>query len=243
MQKLEKWIAINDLHCPYQDKHCVELVLKFIHEQNPQGVVILGDLADFYQLSRFGRDPSRRDELADDLDEAAEILGSLRGIAPKARMVFLKGNHEDRLQKYLWTQSPELASLKQLQLSELLRLQQHRIEYYPDKDEFQLGDLHFMHGDIIRTHAGYTAKAMYDKHGVTLIHAHSHRDGKYTVRHRNGNFAVWENYCLCRLDPEYDTFPNWSQGFSVITMAGNRPYVEQIAIINRKFVYGGEIHE
>ena len=47
--------------------------------------------------------------------------------------------------------------------------------------------------------------------------------------------------CLCSLDPDWITHPNWQQGFSVVTIIRERFWVEPIQINNRKFIYGGKL--
>lgn len=236
-----KILVFNDLHIPFQDDKCVEFVLSFAKRTKPQRAVILGDMIDCYSISRFDKDPARHNDLQADLDRAVEFLQSLRSILPASQIWYMEGNHELRFQKYLWKKAPELSCLRSLSLTGLLGLKDLGIKYF--KDTKQLGDLYFCHGDIIRKHAGYSAKAMYDRHGVTMIHGHSHRDGKYTHRTHEGHFAVWENYCLCTLDPEYIELPDWTQGFSLVTMIGKRPYVEQIPIINGSYIYGGKLYK
>ena len=90
--------------------------------------------------------------------------------------------------------------------------------------------------------SGYSAKAHYDKYGTTMLHGHTHRDGKFTHRTLDGHKAVWENYCTCSLNPEYVEHPDWTQGFAVVTMFGKRPYVEQVPIIDGMFLYGGKVY-
>ncbi len=235
---MRKWIVLNDLHIPFQDKVCVKLALDFIKRVRPYGVILLGDIVDFYQISRFAKDPSRANLLQDDIDEAVNFLRELSKLA--SNIHYLRGNHEARLQKFLWSTSPCLSSLDSLQVPSLLKFKELGVTYHPDR--FKVGDMTFIHGKFVRRHAGYSAKAHYDKYGVTMMHGHTHRDAKYTIRTMDGHKAVWENYCMCSLDPEYDDFPNWTQGFSLVTFVGKRPYVEQIAVIAKSYVYGGKMY-
>lgn len=239
--KLTKWVIINDHHFPFEDKRICRAQVEFIKREKPTGVIHLGDLVDFYQCSRFNKDPKRANQLQCDIDQGVEFLSEIRSVNAKMKIKFIPGNHEKRLKKYLWGDAPALASLRALQLEPLLQLKKLRIEFC--SDGLQIGDMSFFHGDIVRKHASYTAKAMFEKHGVTLMAGHTHRDGKYTVRNRRGHFAVWENYCSCSLWPEYADFPNWSQGFACVTFADNRPYVEQVAVIGKKYIYGGKVYK
>lgn len=239
MIKLRKAVVINDHHFPFQDNRICQAQIDFIKNTKLDYVLLLGDIMDFYQCSHFCKDPDREGQLQVDIDAGVEFMTKVRKAAPKSEIRFIPGNHELRLKKYLWGDAPALASLRSLRIKELLKLRENRIIYC--NDGTQVGDMFFFHGDIVRKHASYTAKAMFDKHGVTLMMGHTHRDGKYTVRNRRGHFAVWENYCSCSLHPEYIDHPNWTQGFSCITFANKRPYVEQIPIIGNKYIYGGKV--
>ena len=63
-------VVISDLHIPYQDRPVVRLLLRFLAEQQPYAIHILGDLIDFYAISRFERDPVRATGLQAELDAA-----------------------------------------------------------------------------------------------------------------------------------------------------------------------------
>lgn len=239
--KTQTTVAINDLHGDFYDPIAFGLVIDFIKREKPDNVVLVGDIVDFYKVSRFDKNPNRIDSLQNELDFVHDkLLKPIRQAVPEAKIHYVEGNHELRLRKYLWRKAAELASLRVLNIKDLLGLKELDITYH---EKFhKIGDLYFFHGDVIRKHSGYTARAMYEKHGITLLHGHSHRDGKYTVRTRKGQFAVWENYCLCVLNPEYVDFPNWSQGFAYITHIGNRPFCEQIPIISGSYIFGSQIY-
>jgi hypothetical protein len=71
---------------------------------------------------------------------------------------------------------------------------------------------------------------------------HSHRLGVYYQTNVRGVHASYENGCLCDLKPEYVNYPNWQQGFSVVSVDdGGWFNVQQIPILNRhRFYYGSE---
>ena len=235
-------IHLNDTHIPYHDPVSVGLTLDFIKDKKPDKLILQGDICDFYSCSRFNKDPARIDSLQDDLDQTLNFLDSCRQAAPDAEIHYIQGNHERRLQRYMWNQAQALSSLRALKLPVLLKFKELKINYH--LKFYKIGDLHCTHGTVIRRHAGYTAKAEFDNNGCSGMSGHTHRDGKYTVRNRTGHFVWFENYCLCDLNPEYiEGIANWTQGFSVVTTVGKRPYVEQIPIIGHKYIYNGKIVE
>jgi len=234
-------VVLNDTHGNFVDPVALRLVLDFIKREQPDNVVLNGDIMDFYKISQFDKDPARLTTLQEEIDFVYDnILGPIRKAVPDAKIDYVQGNHEARLRKYLWKKASELASLRALNIDALLRLRELNITYH--EKMHKIGDLYFFHGEVIRQHSGYTAKAMFDRKGVSLIHGHTHRDGKYTLRNLNGQYAVWENYCLCSLEPEYIDFPNWTQGFAYITHVGKRPMCEQVPIISGSYIFGGKIY-
>ncbi len=235
--------VFQDTHNPFQDQRVVREVELFLFELQPELMVYPGDMGDFYQLSKFNKDPERADKLQTDLDSTALLFKRHREGMPNTRMIFALGTHEDRLRRFLWGNSPALKSLRCLTVEGLYKLKENEIECV-DFEEGVLINGNFMviHGDLVRAHAGYTAKGMSDKHGGSGIHGHSHRGGSYFKRDRFGVYGWWENFCLCTLNPDWIQNPNWQQGFSLVHFKGDRFWVEQMQIINRKFMYGGKTY-
>ena len=132
---------------------------------------------------------------------------------PNAKPLFLLGNHEDRLRKYLW-RHPELWGLEALKLPSLLGFSELGIEN-PDGGEILLFDrLLIKHGERVRQHSAYSARAELEKefYAVSILSGHTHRGGVHYATTRNGIVEAHECFCLCRLDPEYVFNPNWQQG-------------------------------
>ena len=155
----------------------------------------------------------------------------------------MDGNHEDRLRKYLWSKAAALSSLDCLTIDKLYGLSENEIEHIEHEEGLTInGMFTIIHGDLIRAHSGYTAKGMYDKHGGNGMCGHTHRGGNYLRRDRSGIYGWWENFCLCDLSPDWIRNPNWQQGFSLIHFTKDRFWVEQMQIINRKFMYGGKVY-
>lgn len=236
-----RYVAFGDSHVPYEDKKIMKIIYDFIRREKPDGVIIMGDFSDFYQLSRFAKDPNRRHTLQDDLDKAVDYLEELRNIMGRRPIYYIMGNHEQRLERNLKEKSPEYFGLRCLSLKSLLELDRLNVILVPDR--LELGDLTLIHGELVRKNAGYTARAHFDKYGTTMMLGHSHRDGKFTRRTLDGNKAVWENYCTCSLEPEYDSFPDWTHGFAVINFVEDTPFVEQVPIIGGRYFYGGKCYD
>lgn len=237
----EKSIILSDIHAPYQDPWCMKIVEEFSLWFKPQKVFILGDVWDFYQLSRFDKDPSRIDHLQDDIDAGKSEMERIRTANPKAEIIFFEGNHESRLRKWLWNH-PELASLHALSLPQLLGLNALKIKYVGALEPYTYHGFVMEHGDIVRKHSSYTARGMMEKRGTSGVSGHSHRLGMHYLTNMGGDWVWVENGCLCDRNPEWIKAPNWQNGFSVgyFKKSDIRFTVSQICIPDGKCVWAGK---
>jgi UDP-2,3-diacylglucosamine pyrophosphatase LpxH len=206
----------------------------------PQKVFILGDLVDFYQLSRFDKDPKRMDHLQDDIDSARGELERIRTANPRSEIVLFEGNHETRLRKWLWN-NPEVSSLRALSIQELLTLKQYDIKWVGALETYLHHEYSLEHGSIVRKFSGYTAKGMMEKNGLSGISGHTHRMGKHYHTDLSGDYLWVENGCLCDRKPDYVKNPDWQNGFSVGFFKKNntRFHIDDICITDGKAVYAG----
>jgi len=233
-----------DSHNPYQDKRTVDLVEKFLLDTEFHYLIYGGDVNDFYQISKFDKNPSRIGNLQADIDDTKQMFNRHNQMFPNAEKKLLGGNHEDRLQKFLWSTAMPLASLYCLTIPELFKLGDFNIEYIPYEQGLMVNGIFLaLHGDIASIHSGYTAKRMYEKHGGCGISGHCHRGGSFYKRDRFGTWGWWEGFCLCHLNPDWIKNPNWVQGISLVHFRHKRFWVEQIPIIDHTLMYGGKVYE
>src|SRR5690349_22276797 len=80
----ESVVFLSDLHIPYHDEAAVSSALRLIKKLRPDRVVINGDVADFFQLSRFNTAHQRLDSLQEEIDEANAFRVDVRKSAPNA---------------------------------------------------------------------------------------------------------------------------------------------------------------
>jgi len=235
--KTEKTVIANDFHGDFRDRKTCNLLFNFIKREKPDRIILNGDLVDFYSISRFAKDPGRKELLQDELNDCFNFLSEFREIT-NAEIVLIEGNHEARLIKYLRSNAPALATLDALAIESLLGLDELDIRYEPKG--MWLGDLWVYHGSLVRTDSGLSARAELMKNGCSGLSGHTHRDSKVPSRKRGGQLCWWENYCMCDLNPDYvDGIANWSQGWSMVTIAGKRPCVEQVGVMGGKYIYRG----
>lgn len=239
----ERSVFIPDLHVPYHDEKAFACALNFVKAFQPDFIFIIGDWVDFYQLSKFDKNPARIHQLQDDIDASVKCLRRLRATAPKAKIYFIKGNHCHRLTRFLWSAAAALASLRALTVPELLNFKELDIEYVEAGSMMFHGFL-VKHGNVVRTRSGYSATGELEKAGVSGISGHTHRLSHIFKRHYGGMYAWAEIGCLCQLSPEYmeGQIPDWQHGlaFGYFKKGDNRFIVHVLPIIKGKLIFDGK---
>ena len=237
--RLKKAVILNDLHIPYHDPGAVALAVEYIRDTKPNTIVLNGDIVDFYTVSSYSKDPLRLNTIQDEINEAVSFLDLLRKENPRAEIFYIKGNHEDRLERFLLDKAPSLCSLNCLAIDELLELQANNISFV-DKG-IHLGDLEIVHGYVARKNPGASAKAYYEKSCSSILVGHVHRLNQTYFKNKFGQHCLVENGCLCGLDPDYAHDPNWQQGFATVHYSDSGFFeVELHHIKERKLSYKGE---
>ncbi len=234
-------VILSDVHVPFQDRNVCNMALAFIREHKPSTIHLLGDISDFYSVSRFVKDPLRKEDLQSDLDNTKAFLYKVRDSAPDARIIFSEGNHEFRLRRYLASEARALALLDSMKIEKLLGLDELKIMFRQHDKPYRIGSLLFTHGQLIRKWSAYSARAHFEKYGCCVIHGHSHRLGSFYHRDVKDTYVAYENGCLCNLNPDYCTAPDWQHGWSVVWHQKDYFHVEQIAVVKGRYNYHGRV--
>jgi metallophosphoesterase superfamily enzyme len=90
-----------DTHAPYHNVRAVELVLKVIEDLKLHELIIMGDFADCYAVSSHGKHAKMQHQLLQEIDKCNELL-DLVDLATTAKKVYLMGNHEHRLERFIF---------------------------------------------------------------------------------------------------------------------------------------------
>lgn len=108
----------------------------------PSILVVLGDFADGESLSLHEPDEPGTRDFMDELGCVMRALSELDALGA-ARKVYVEGNHEQRLKRYLARNAPAL--YRNLSLPELLKLAERGWEWVPYKQSVKIGKLHLTH--------------------------------------------------------------------------------------------------
>lgn len=168
--KIERILIVPDTHRPYHDKKAWALMLKVAADFKPNTIVVQGDFGDFYCTNGHRKDPNRNRFLEGEINDVNVGLDELDALKPQ-RKIFIQGNHEENLERYLIDKAPELFNM--VTTEELLNLRKRKWEYYAyRKEKAWIGKLAIAH-DLGSSGAAAVPKALAEFQGnITIGHIH-----------------------------------------------------------------------
>jgi predicted phosphodiesterase len=242
---MQRWLLIPDTHRPYHDEKAVKLMLKVAKDRKFDGVVILGDYGDFYGVSSHDKDPNRANRLDEELASINEGLDELDALKFKHK-IFVAGNHEDRMERYLKTKAPELFNM--VKVKQLLKLQERGWKYVPYKDHTEIGKLFVTHDTgTAGAYAHYKAQADFQSN---VVIAHTHRIGYAVIGNARGRPHVGAMLGWLGDVNEVDymhrvkALKDWALGFGIAYIEPNgHAHVQPVPIIDYKCVVEGKLYK
>lgn len=241
--KLEPILIIPDTHVPYHDEKAFELMLKVGRYLNPKHIVIQGDFADFYAVSSHDKDPNRKNNLEYEVDEVNKALNKIDALGAKEK-IYVSGNHENRLERYLMQKAPELFNVFRIQ--DLFNLKDRGWIYVPYKQDYQLGKLYITH-DVGASGSNAVNKALSTYQG-NITTGHTHRIHYQVEGCAKGKAHVGASFGWLGDAKQADYMHrvkaarDWALGFGVgyLDTTTNIVYITPIPIINYTCVVEGK---
>lgn len=177
--------ANGDLE-PTQDEAAIEMALSIIQSTNPDLVVLVGDNLDLPEFGKYRLSSAYALTTQASIDRATTLCAQLRIAAPRARIVWLAGNHEERLVNYVIDNAKAAFSLRRgntpdswpvLSVPYLCKFDDFNVEYIPGypAGQFWVNQrLRIIHGTKVRSN-GSTAHAYLGTEKTSVIYGHIHR--------------------------------------------------------------------
>ena len=242
---------LTDHQARFVDWETHQSVLKFLKDFRPETIIVGGDLIDAESLSKFPTSLEGRQTLMDDIEAGRKVLADYRKACPKARIIWVFGNHCARLQRFLRNNAPELENLESLRLEELVGTKELNVEVLNEYgDGVNWHDMYAFHGTKTSKHSAYSAKAEFEDEGGSGMSGHTHRIGVHIRTDRAGTHGWYEGGCLCRVDPKGapPSFRgprqnNWSQGLLVGYAQDGIWNVYPVVITEHKFIWNGKLYQ
>lgn len=243
---------------PIHDETALAIALEIIIQAKPKQIILLGDNLDLPDFStKYRKTPAFQQTTQEAIDFATTYCAKLRANAPQAQIVWIGGNHEERLQNYIVDNAIAAFGIKRgnslpsdfpvMSVPYLCRLDQLNIEYksgYPSGVHWITPRLRAIHG-YYAVSGGSTAHKYLNTEKASTIYGHVHRR-EWAERSRDDydgakTILAASPGCLARVDGvvpstkqgvDVDGRPlrrieDWQQGIAVV------PYSEETG----EFVY------
>lgn len=210
--------VISDVHLPYHDAEALETALNHLADEGVEHLLLLGDIIDFFGISRFVK-ATGKPTISQEIKSLRAFLATVREIIP-GRIVYVLGNHEERLQTYLFSQVKELADLDALRFENLIGADEFGVEVI--NGMVHLGKLIAIHGHEVKSGIAppvNPARGMFLRAKTSTISGHQHQPSTHSEGDLHGNrHSCWSLGCLCGLSPDYNRFAflKWDHGFAVV---------------------------
>jgi len=212
---------MSDVHVPYHSEIAVAAAVGFLKDQELTGLLLNGDIADFYAISRYMKDPKQRD-FKGELEAVRDFLAYLRQEFPDIPIVYKTGNHEERFSHWLFQHAAEICDDHRMSLTAWLDLIKHDIELVEDKRPVMLGKLPVLHGHELPSGMAApvnVARGAFMKTLSTVLVGHSHRTSNHAESDMwHKETGCWSTGCLCDLRPEYARINRWNWGFAMVAI-------------------------
>ena len=257
---------------PFHDAKAIDVASQIMAvvqaESHIDKVILLGDIMDLPAQGRYEQEPSFARTINTTLQAGYEFFAMLRLVAPSAEIIFLEGNHDCRMEKYVRNNAPTIATMRQVNskypvnsLPHLMRFDELGIEYvsgYPASQYTINPRLIAVHGNKANSNGSTALQYLNKNPMVSVLYGHSHR---FELMYRTHNTPegpkdnmAFSPGCLCRVDwavPSYNGgvnihekpvtyYENWQQGMGVLWYQDDGFFsVDPIRIHDGRAVYQG----
>jgi hypothetical protein len=205
----------------FHDEKAIDIAMQIVAYANEQFgvdiIVNLGDTVDLPAQSRHHQEIAFQNSTNLALQRAYEYLAQQRATVPDAKIVFLEGNHDCRINKYLSENAPAAVTMKRAgetpdewpvnSLPHLLRMDELDIVFasgYPAGEYWLNENLRCIHGDRVNSSGSTAMKYINSNHHVSVVYGHIHRiEMLYHTNHTStgaARNAAFSPGCLCRVD-------------------------------------------
>jgi predicted phosphodiesterase len=222
--KGHKRIAVfSDIHAPFHNITALTAAINFTKKEKPDALLLNGDTIDCHQLSRFIRDPKKRN-FKQELDTFKSLFEVFEKQL-KCKIYFKIGNHEERYEHFLYQKAGELVGIEEFEFSNIIKARARGIEVISDKRYMQMNELCGIHGHeyIGGISAPVNpARGLFLRSKVSCFQGHNHQTSEHTEPTLTGKMVTTFSIgCLSELHPQYMPLNKWNNGFAIVDLDSN----------------------
>ena len=216
--------VLSDVHVPFHSEIALAAAVDHLKHLELVALVLNGDIADFYAISRYMKTPAKRD-FRGELNAQRQLLAWMRQEFPGIPIILKAGNHEERWYHWLYQHAPEISDEPMMGLEAWLGLDKLGIELVQDHRPIMVGKLPILHGHEKGKGASAPvnqARGAFLRLHHTVLEGHGHRTSGHCEPDMFGSEVFcWSTGCLCDLRPEYARINKWNWGFASINVSGD----------------------
>ena len=234
----KKGLILNDIHLPYHDVEAITAAIDFAKKEKPDFIFLNGDVVDFHGISYFMKDP-RAKRFAEELDMLKDFIENLKKIF-KCKIFYKLGNHELRLNNFLFQKAHELVGVEEFDLKTIIQKRCPDVEIIGDKTLVIIGGLPFIHGHELGRNLFSpvnAARGLFLQAKHSAVKADCHTSSEHSETDITGRLmTTYSVGCLCSLSPEWLRFNKWNSGFAMIDVIDDHNYKFRNYRINKGVV-------
>ena len=246
-------------HTPLHDRRAWDIAIQVAQKTQPEEIILLGDMLDLAPFGKYSTEPELHFTTTPSLIELHWWLGQLRLAAPSAKIVYLEGNHELRMQRQINDALKEASDLRPvndmegptaLSVPRLLALDELDIEYiagYPGAEYWLWNSVRAYHGTTVRAGGGASTASVVKGATSHTLFGHVHRTEicARTLSDSSGQRVIYAMTpgTIARIDgvvPGATKRSDWQQGLGIVYMSPcEQVQMQLLAINNGMCVYDG----
>lgn len=235
---IDNLCIMADIHVPYHDNAAIESALRYCDKEGYTNLLLNGDIADCFFLSKFQKDPRGR-RMDDERKMTIRLLEELRK-SFKGRIYYKIGNHEERWQSYIAIKAPELYGSEFLDYANLYDFGRLGIELIEDKRVVYFDKLRIIHGHEYRfaiSNPVNPARGLFLRAKTTALCDHFHQRSEHSENTLDGTkITTWSAGCLCDLHPKYMPLNNWTHGFACVRIVDDKFHLDNLKIMDGRIM-------
>ena len=243
---LEAGIIVPDCHIPNHDERAWSLMLRVAQHIKPKHIAILGDFADGETLSAHAPTKPGTRDFQDEVESVQRALSQLDATGA-VNKIYVCGNHEFRLDRYLMENAPGL--FRSVKWQALLGLKERGWKWVPYRKSTTIGKLHLTHDTGTAGINAHRTSAV--AFGGSAVIGHTHRMS-YEVRGRFDGVPYlaamlgWLGDAEKAADYMHEAKASeWVHGFGVFYMepASGIVHLQPVPIVNGRCVVNGRLFD
>lgn len=213
---------LSDIHLPYHNINALTEAISQLKKIKVDGLLLNGDTMDCHHLSRFIKDPKKRD-FKYELDSLNQLFNVLEKQL-KCKIYFKIGNHEARYEHFLMMKAHELKGIEAFEFENIIKARERGVQIIKSGQYMKMGHLNGIHGHEYPSAFSPVniARGLYNKSKVNSFQGHNHITSEHTETDMERKITTtWSIGCLCELSSSYAPLTKWNHGFAWVELDGD----------------------